>query len=48
MMFDDDAKNYHAWGYRQWVITEYGLWEGELEFIDSLLSDDPRNNSAWN
>jgi protein farnesyltransferase/geranylgeranyltransferase type-1 subunit alpha len=24
------------------------LWKGELEFIERLLSEDARNNSAWN
>jgi protein farnesyltransferase/geranylgeranyltransferase type-1 subunit alpha len=24
------------------------LYDGELEYVDSLISDDIRNNSAWN
>lgn len=24
------------------------LFEGELEYVDTLLNDDVRNNSAWN
>jgi hypothetical protein len=24
------------------------LWEGELEYIEQLLKEDVRNNSAWN
>lgn len=34
--------------YRQWVIKEFSLWDGELNYIDQLLEDDVRNNSAWN
>ncbi|KAI9228788.1 MAG: hypothetical protein DHS80DRAFT_22936 [Piptocephalis tieghemiana] len=45
---EEDAKNYHAWTYRQWLLRTYGGWEGELEFIEQLLKDDPYNNSAWN
>ena len=43
-----DAKNYHTWQYRQWVIKEFGLWETELDYVDKLLKEDLRNNSAWN
>ena len=49
-----DAKNYHVWAYRQWLVEYFSLWptsEGkgsELFFIDSLLTNDVRNNSAWN
>lgn len=34
--------------YRQWVLREFGLWDQELAYIDSLLKEDLRNNSAWN
>lgn len=27
---------------------EYKLWDGELAFVEELLEDDVRNNSAWN
>lgn len=53
-MLDDegqgDAKNYHAWAYRQWLLTEYtGLdWSAELACVQKLLSIDVLNNSAWN
>jgi protein farnesyltransferase/geranylgeranyltransferase type-1 subunit alpha len=47
-ILNEDSKNYHAWGYRQWVLSRFGLWEGELEFISRLLREDVRNNSAWN
>lgn len=43
-----DAKNYHAWSHRQWVLSTYGLWDKEMEFVDRLLEDDVRNNSVWN
>ncbi|KAJ1029853.1 hypothetical protein NDA13_003092 [Ustilago tritici] len=68
---DRDAKNYHTWGYRQWVLSHFGglflpsskpgaapasrgagefpeLWQGEEEYVDKLLTEDVRNNSAWN
>ena len=44
----EDAKNYHAWQYRQWIITTYSLWDKELDYVDKLLEADMRNNSAWN
>lgn len=43
-----DAKNYHAWQHRQWVIRTFNLYDQELEFVERLLEDDVRNNSAWN
>ena len=33
---------------RQWVISKFNLWEFELEYVESLLELDVRNNSAWN
>ena len=44
----EDSKNYHAWQHRQWVVSNYSLWDGELEYVDQLLGQDLRNNSAWN
>ncbi|KAF9425381.1 CAAX geranylgeranyltransferase alpha subunit [Entomortierella beljakovae] len=47
----EDSKNYHAWSYRQWVLSHFGpgpWWEEELTYLDELLSIDVRNNSAWN
>ncbi|KAF9213899.1 CAAX geranylgeranyltransferase alpha subunit [Podila verticillata] len=47
----EDSKNYHAWSYRQWVLSHFGpgpWWAEELEYIDELLAIDIRNNSAWN
>ena len=49
-----DAKNYHVWSYRQWLVRKVGLWPTadkpgtELSFVESLLVNDVRNNSAWN
>ncbi|EGZ24299.1 hypothetical protein PHYSODRAFT_556892 [Phytophthora sojae] len=45
---DIDSKNYHAWAHRQWAVKTFGLWDGELEYVDKLLLEDVRNNSAWN
>lgn len=73
---DLDAKNYHTWAYRQWVLCYFfgastpppapaapeaatstraadlaakdEVWAGELAYVDDLLEDDVRNNSAWN
>lgn len=48
-MFEADAKNYHVWSYRQWLVRRFGLWDvGELAVVDGLLQADVRNNSAWN
>lgn len=48
-MFELDAKNYHVWSYRQWLVQRFDLWEhGELEFTEMMLQKDIRNNSAWN
>ena len=47
-VLSEDAKNYHAWQYRQWVITTYSLWDKELDYVHKLLMEDMRNNSAWN
>ncbi|KAJ1846266.1 CAAX geranylgeranyltransferase alpha subunit [Coemansia sp. RSA 2708] len=45
---DEDAKNFHAWSYRQWLVARYELWAQELAFVDTMISQDVRNNSAWN
>ncbi len=48
-MFASDAKNYHVWSYRQWLVRRFDLWDGaELDDVSSLLEFDVRNNSAWN
>ena len=48
-MFELDAKNYHVWSYRQWLVRRFRLWnDGELEATSKLIEEDVRNNSAWN
>lgn len=47
-MFNIDAKNYHVWSYRHWLVRHFSLWDTELPYLDSLLQADIRNNSAWN
>ena len=47
-MFDRDAKNYHVWSYRQWLVRHFSIWDHELPYVESLLHSDVRNNSAWN
>lgn len=45
-----DTKNYHTWSYREWMLAHFddaGLWLGELPYVDDLLQEDVRNNSAW-
>ncbi|KAF8882468.1 farnesyltransferase [Infundibulicybe gibba] len=52
---DVDAKNYHTWSYRQWVLARFigesdkaeEMWDKEREWVEGLLQDDARNNSAW-
>ncbi|RDX64853.1 Protein farnesyltransferase/geranylgeranyltransferase type-1 subunit alpha [Mucuna pruriens] len=43
-----DAKHYHAWSHRQWVLQVLGGWEDELNYCTELLEEDIFNNSAWN
>ncbi|KAI5413592.1 hypothetical protein KIW84_057962 [Lathyrus oleraceus] len=43
-----DAKHYHAWSHRQWVLQNLGGWEDELSYCSELLAEDIFNNSAWN
>ncbi|KAF5389554.1 hypothetical protein D9757_004148 [Collybiopsis confluens] len=48
--FKIDAKNYHTWSYRQWLLAYFNndhLWIGEPDFVDEMLNADIRNNSAW-
>jgi len=49
-VLERDSKNYHTWAYRQWVLAHFNqpsLWQGELDFVDNMLTEDIRNNSAW-
>lgn len=47
-MLRDDAKNYHVWEHRQALVASFRLWQQELQYVDSQLQLDVRNNSAWN
>lgn len=49
-MLEQDAKNYHVWSYRQWLVKRFGLFddEEELRWTESMIESDVRNNSAWN
>jgi protein farnesyltransferase/geranylgeranyltransferase type-1 subunit alpha len=49
-MMQKDTKNYHVWCYRQWAVKRFNLWDdvSELEYVEKLLTQDIRNNSAWN
>ncbi|KAF8591333.1 protein prenylyltransferase [Ramaria rubella] len=47
---DIDPKNYHTWAYRQWLLAHFNddaMWSGELPYVEEMLSNDVRNNSAW-
>lgn len=48
MILSQDAKNYHAWQHRQWAIRSFNAYEDELNYVERLLEEDIRNNSAWN
>lgn len=48
LMFSLDAKNYHVWSYRHWLVRNFSLWDSELPIINALLAQDVYNNSAWN
>lgn len=45
---DTDTKNYHAWAHRQVVVAASGTWRQEMEYVEQLIQQDVRNNSAWN
>lgn len=43
-----DARNFHAWKYRLWLVQRIGRSaEEELAFTQRLLEVDRRNFSAW-
>ncbi|KAK6612347.1 prenyltransferase alpha subunit [Botrytis cinerea] len=47
-MFDEDAKNYHVWSYRQYLVLKLDMFnEAELKSVEDLIRRDVRNNSAW-
>ncbi|GJJ14985.1 hypothetical protein Clacol_009255 [Clathrus columnatus] len=50
-ILDIDSKNYHTWGYRQWILAHFNredLWIAEIRYVEQMLKKDLRNNSAWN
>lgn len=47
-MLGNDSKNYHAWAYRQFVVSNHNLWDLELKECSRFIDEDIRNNSAWN
>ncbi|PGH18190.1 hypothetical protein AJ80_04577 [Polytolypa hystricis UAMH7299] len=49
-MFKLDAKNYHVWTYRHWLVRHFKLWDSprEIQDVEKLINEDVRNNSAWN
>jgi protein farnesyltransferase/geranylgeranyltransferase type-1 subunit alpha len=53
ILLEDEPKNYHCWSYRHWFVHNFCLDYSfilvqELEYIDSWISRDCWNNSAWN
>lgn len=48
MQVNDDFKNYNGWSHRQFIVSKFGMWGKEMNFVEDLLRDDVRNNSAWN
>jgi protein farnesyltransferase/geranylgeranyltransferase type-1 subunit alpha len=47
-VLEDDAKNYHAWAHRVWMIDFFKMHAHELAFTAAHIELDDRNNSAWN
>lgn len=50
-VLEEDGKNYHAWSNRQWIvktISQNCIWMNEKIFVREKISQDCRNNSAWN
>jgi len=50
-VLNEDEKNYHAWSNRQWIVTmvnQNSIWINEKVFVHEKISQDCRNNSAWN
>eukprot|EP01138_Halocafeteria_seosinensis_P001775 gb/GECG01001818.1/.p1 GENE.gb/GECG01001818.1/~~gb/GECG01001818.1/.p1 ORF type:complete len:336 (+),score=45.45 gb/GECG01001818.1/:1-1008(+) len=52
-VFEADAKNYHAWAHRQYLLRVFlseddYRWSSELSFCENIIDEDVRNNSAWN
>ena len=34
--------------HRQYILQQFNMWHQELPFVELLLEEDIRNNSAWN
>ncbi|CAE7895554.1 FNTA [Symbiodinium necroappetens] len=48
MRVNSDYKNYNGWSHRQYILQQFNMWHEELPFVELLLEEDIRNNSAWN
>ncbi|KAI9739758.1 MAG: CAAX geranylgeranyltransferase alpha subunit [Cirrosporium novae-zelandiae] len=48
-MLSKDAKNYHVWSYRQWLVGHFNLFDSPIEMkaVKESINEDVRNNSAW-
>jgi hypothetical protein len=43
-----DSKNYHTWSYRQWIVASFPVeYDRELQWVENMITQDIRNNSAW-
>jgi protein farnesyltransferase/geranylgeranyltransferase type-1 subunit alpha len=38
-VFEDEPKNFHAWCHRIWVVRRSKLFEGEFDFVESMLDE---------
>lgn len=38
-VFKDEPKNFHAWCHRIWVVSRFNLFEGEMDYAESLLEE---------
>jgi protein farnesyltransferase/geranylgeranyltransferase type-1 subunit alpha len=48
LVCDTDNKNYHSWAHRQWILKTFNYWDNEIQYINKMIINDSRNNSAWN
>lgn len=49
IIFKYDAKNYHAWSHKYWLVERFSLAADQEHrlFIETMLDEDVRNNSVW-
>jgi protein farnesyltransferase/geranylgeranyltransferase type-1 subunit alpha len=49
IIFKYDAKNYHAWSHKYWLVERFSLAADQEHrlFIEQMLDEDVRNNSVW-